>query len=62
MKFYFKKINSGIPTHHLMKLLELILQSNNFTFNKEHYLQINGTAMGTRVAPMYANLFMDSIE
>ena len=31
-------------------------------FNQDNYLQINGTAMGTRVAPMYANLFMNSLE
>ena len=43
-------------------MLELVLKLNNFTFNSAHYLQINGTAMGTRVAPTYANLFMDSIE
>ena len=31
-------------------------------FNRENDLQINGTAMGTCVAPTYANLLMDSLE
>ena len=31
-------------------------------FNQDNYLQISGTVMGTRVAPMYANLFMNSLE
>ena len=49
-------------TPFLLKLLELVLHSMNFTFNEEHYLQVGGTAMGTAVAPNYANLFMDRFE
>jgi len=45
-----------------MILLELVLTKNNFEFNEEHYLQIAGTAMGTRVAPSYANIFMAQFE
>ena len=33
-----------------------------FEFNDEFFLQIGGTAMGTAVAPNYANLFMDRFE
>ncbi|XP_064479668.1 uncharacterized protein LOC135392988 isoform X2 [Ornithodoros turicata] len=43
-------------------LLELILKNNNFEFNDGHYLQVNGTAMGTKMAPNYANLFVGSLE
>lgn len=32
------------------------------TFNGEHYLQKRGTAIGTKMAPSYANLFMHKIE
>ena len=35
---------------------------NKFQFNRENYLQIGGTAMGTRVAPFYANIFMPNLE
>ena len=35
---------------------------NNFTFNDQHFLQIHGTAMGTHMAPSYANLFMGKFE
>ena len=52
-----------LPTNaNLIRLLEMVLKMNNFTFNNKNYLQINGMAMGTRVAPTYANLFMDYIE
>ena len=43
-------------------LIESILKHNNFSFMEEHYLQVEGTAMGSRMAPPYANIFMGSIE
>ena len=61
-KEFFPKTNCSIPTTYLVRMLELILKCNNFTFNRKHFLQVNGTAMGTRVAPTYANLFMAHFE
>ena len=46
----------------ILEPLKLVLHKNNFQFNGEHYLQIGGTAMGTKVAPSYANLFMARLE
>ena len=40
----------------------MILTMNNFSFNDNHYLQIHGTAMGTKMAPSYANLFLGFFE
>jgi hypothetical protein len=40
----------------------VVLRKNNITFNGDHYLQINGTAMGTKMAPSYANIFMCKFE
>ena len=40
----------------------MVLTLNNFEFNGEHFLQIGGTAMGTRLAPSYTNLFMSDFE
>ena len=50
------------PTAFLVRMIEQILTMNNFEFNGEHYLQTQGTAMGTRMAPSYANLFMGRLE
>ena len=51
------------PTNQsLIDLLEMVLTKNNFDFNNLHFLQVGGTAMGTRLAPSYANLFMDLFE
>ena len=54
--------NPTIPTSYLVELLTHVLKLNNFEFNGEHYLQVNGTAMGTRMAPSYANIFMGKLE
>ena len=50
------------PTESLVKLLQHVLKLNNFMFNGEHYMQISGTAMGTKMAPSYANVFMGKLE
>ena len=50
------------PTEDIMKLVTLILKRNNLSFNNEHYIQKKGTAMGTLMAPSYANVFMDDLE
>ena len=43
-------------------LMRMILTMNNFVFNEEHFIQQHGTAMGTRMAPALANLFMGEFE
>ena len=47
---------------YILDLLNLILHNMYFEFNDEFFLQIGGTAMGTELAPNYANLFMDMFE
>ncbi len=46
----------------LLHLLSLVLTCNNFEFNGEHFLQIQGVAMGTKCAPTIANLTMVDFE
>ena len=50
------------PTHFLITLLELVLHGNIFEFDDKLFRQQIGTAMGTRVAPTYACLFMGWLE
>ena len=50
------------PTQTLVKLLTLILKCNNFEFNGKHYLQVQGTALGNKMAPAYANIFIGHLE
>ena len=50
------------PAEILRHLLEIILKLNTFEFNQKHYLQKFGTAMGSKLAPAYANTFMGKLE
>ena len=43
-------------------MLQLILKENSFQFNGKHYLQTHGTATGTKMAVVFANIFMSGIE
>lgn len=58
--FYGEK--KPIPTHSLREILGLILQENSFEFNGLNYLQTHGTAMGTKMAVAFANIFMSAVE
>lgn len=49
---YYKKVQF------IYKLLEWVLRHNYFTYGGQSYRQAKGTAMGSNVAPAYANLFM----
>ena len=51
-----------IATNFLSEMLSLILKENSFQFNGKDYLQTHGTAMGTKMAVAFANIFMASIE
>ena len=54
--------NPEVPTETLIDFLQLVLKYNIFEFNKNLYQQEIGTAMGTRVAPTMANIFMSEID
>ena len=55
-----------MPMEELLKLIELELDNNNFQFEDSHYLQINGTAIGsklldTELSPAEYLRFVDDI-
>ena len=57
-----ERTDKSFPTETLCDLMPMILTMNNFVFNDEHFIQQHGTAMGTRMAPAFANLFMGELE
>ncbi|CAJ0957188.1 unnamed protein product [Ranitomeya imitator] len=46
----------------VLQLLEFILRRNYFLFGDDYYQQLRGTAMGSNVAPTYANIYMAVLE
>ena len=46
----------------LLRLAELVLTLNCFSFGDNYYKQINGVAIGTKMGPSCANLFVGFIE
>ena len=54
--------NPPIPTVYIKQMLRLILQENLFKFTIKYFVQICGTAMGTKAAIAFANIFMTKIE
>ena len=57
-----KREDKFVPTTFLVSLLALVLKGNIFEFASQLWRQLIGTAMGTRVGPTYANLFMGWLE
>ena len=43
-------------------MTEMVLKKNVFEFNSECFLQISGTAIGTKIAPPYGNIVMSIFE
>ena len=58
----YRIISQLLTNESLVELLKIVLTCNNFQFNDENFLQVGGTAMGTKVAPSLANVFMSDFE
>ena len=58
--FYLNK--PQIQKAPLEQVLRLILRENSFHFNGKTYLQIHGTAMGTKMVVAFPNIFMSMVE
>ena len=57
-----KKIKTSIPKNILRELLYLCTKEVHFMFNDEIYIQSVGVAMGSPLGPLFANIFMTSLE
>ena len=60
--FFDQRTVKKPSTDTLLRLAELVLTLNCFTFSGEIFKQINGVAMGTKMGPNYANLFVGYVE
>ena len=49
----------NIVVNGIHNMTELVLKKNVFEFNSECFLQTSGTAIGTKMAPAYANIHVN---
>ena len=61
-KYLGNRENQSVRSENLYKLAEIVLKHNYFEFGQDVYQQILGTAIGTKFAPPYANIFMAGLE
>ena len=62
-KLAIHRTPNNLPNNsYIIELLEVVLTNNHFEFNDTYYHQVSGTAIGTKLAPSYANLFMNKFE
>ena len=63
LKFFLdRRSDLSIPTDVLLRLTELVLTLNTFESDGQIFHQISGVAMGTKMGPSYAGLFMGHLE
>ena len=63
LKYFFNQRPIKKPSSEtLLRLAEMVHTLNCFSFGENYYKQINGVAMGTKMGPSYANLFVGFIE
>lgn len=60
--FLNQRTPSKPGTECIIDLALVVLTTNFFLFKDQHYLQVKGTAMGSTMAPNYANLYMGFFE
>ena len=53
---------TAIPVPRLAQLMELCVRSTYFSFQNQFYKQKDGTAMGSPLSSIIANLFMEDLE
>ena len=55
--FFDHRAVKELSSETLLRLAELVLIFNCFSFGGNYYKQTNGVAMGIKMGPSYANLF-----
>ena len=60
LEYYPDDNRPSTPT--LLKLTELVLNLSSFEFDGKYYIQKTGVAMGTKMGPSYACLFVGYVE
>lgn len=57
-----QRSNQDIPTDDVLKMMDLVLENNNFSFKGRHFIQKEGTAIGSHLGMNYASTYMGEWE
>ena len=52
----------NIPDQFIINAIRIVIEQNTFNFDNRTFLQICGTAMGTKCAPVYATMVIAFLE
>lgn len=52
----------NILTDEVLRMMDMVLENNNFSFDGKHYLQTEGTAIGSHLGMNYACTFLGTWE
>ena len=62
LRLALEKSDVEMPVEGLVSLAKIILENNYFEFEDNVFRQKLGTAIGTKFAPGFANIFMGELE
>jgi len=62
LQYFLQKSSFDLNITTITRLAELVLTLNSFSFAEDHYSQTKGVAMGTKMGPSYACLFVGYVE
>jgi hypothetical protein len=54
--------NKEVDTGTILEMMDMVLENNTFTFNKKNYVQVEGTAIGSKLGCNYACTYMGAWE
>jgi len=58
----YNQLPTDFPTELFLRILQLVMDNNIFSFGDSYWLQLSGTAMGTPVACAYATVSFGQYE
>jgi len=59
---WMSRHSTSIPTDDVLAKMDTVLDNNTVTFNGIHYIQTEGTAIGSNLGMNYASTYMGSWE
>jgi len=57
-----RRSDCSVPTDTVLEMMDSVLENNNFSFKEKHYVQNEGTAIGSRLGMNYASTYLGEWE